>query len=392
MKQNQDASGAGGDPAGGRIQSLSMESRGELTRDDIPTPALLVDLDLMEANIEGMSRFVREASLGLRPHMKTHKCPEIARRQLRAGATGVCVAHLGEAEAMADAGIPEILITSELVGPGKVERLIRLSRRAPDTVSAVDNASHATELNDAARAAGILLNVLIDIDPAQRRAGIPAGSAAVRLAEAIARLPHLRLRGVQCYSGDSSHIMGFERRREHSRQAMLPAIDTFRTLQDRGMPVEIMSGGSTGTYNIDSELQGMTELQCGSYVFMDLDYARIGGRDGPVYDDFQPSLTVLATVISRSYSDSATVDAGYKAFSTDKPFGPIPKGISGVTYLFAGDEHGILEMDHPSRDIRLGDRLEFLVPHCDPSVNLHDRIYAMRGDRVEAIWSVARGF
>jgi D-serine deaminase-like pyridoxal phosphate-dependent protein len=293
---------------------------------------------------------------------------------------------------MADAGIPEILITSQLVGPGKVERLIRLTRRAPDTLSAVDNASHATELNDAACAAGILLNVLIDIDPAQRRAGIPAGSAAVKLAEAIARLPHLRLRGVQCYSGDSSHLGGFEARREHSRQAMVPAIDTFRTLQERGMPVEIMSGGSTGTYNIDSELQGMTELQCGSYVFMDLDYARIGGKNGPVYDDFQPSLTVLATVISRSYSDAATVDAGYKAFSTDKPFGPILKGISGVTYTFAGDEHGILEMDHPSREIRLGDRLEFLVPHCDPSVNLHDRIYAMRGNRVEAVWPVARGF
>jgi D-serine deaminase-like pyridoxal phosphate-dependent protein len=273
-----------------------------------------------------------------------------------------------------------------------VERLIRLTRRAPDTLSAVDNAAHAVELNDAARAAGILLNVLIDIDPAQRRAGIPAGSAAVSLAEAIVRLPRLRLRGVQCYSGDSSHVVGFEARREHSRQAMLPAVDTFRTLQDRGMPVEIMSGGSTGTYDIDAEPQGMTELQCGSYVFMDLDYARIGGRDGPVYEDFQPSLTVLATVISRSYSDAATVDAGYKAFSTDKPFGPILKGISGVRYTFAGDEHGILELDRPSRDIRLGDRLEFLVPHCDPTVNLHDRIYAMRHDRVEAIWPVARGF
>jgi D-serine deaminase-like pyridoxal phosphate-dependent protein len=363
-----------------------------LTRDDLPTPALLVDLDLLESNLEGMSRFVREASLGLRPHMKTHKCPEIARMQVRAGATGVCVAHLGEAEAMADAGIPAILITSQLVGPSKIERLVRLTRRAPDTLSAVDDASHAVALNEAARAAGILLNVLIDIDPAQRRAGIPAGPAAEGLAETIARLPHLRLRGVQCYSGDSSHMVGFEARREHSRQAMLPAIDTFRTLQRRGMPVEIMSGGSTGTYNIDAELEGLTELQCGSYLFMDLDYARIGGRAGPVYDDFQPSLTVLATVISRSYPDAATVDAGYKAFSTDKPFGPVPKGISGVRYGFAGDEHGILELDHPSREIRLGDRLEFFVPHCDPSVNLHDRIYAMRRDRVEAVWTVARGF
>jgi len=374
------------------VRSPSVEEGVGLTRDDLPTPALLVDLDLMEANLQRMSRFAREAPLGLRPHVKTHKCPEIARRQVAAGAVGVCVAHLGEAEAMADVGIPGILITSQQVGARKIDRLIRLTRRAPDTLSVVDHPSHALALDDAARAASIVLDVLIDIDPAQRRAGIPPGPAALNLADSIGKLPHLRLRGVQCYSGDSSHMVGYEARREHSRQAMIPAIDTFRSLQRRGMPVDIMSGGSTGTYDIDADLEGMTELQCGSYLFMDLDYARIGGRAGPVFDDFHSSLTVLAAVISRSYSDSATVDAGYKAFSTDKPFGPVPKGISGVRYCFAGDEHGILELDHPSREVRLGDRLEFFVPHCDPSVNLHARIYAMRQGRVEAVWPVARGF
>jgi len=363
-----------------------------LTRHDLPTPALLVDLDLMEANIERMSRFLREASMGLRPHAKTHKCPEIARRQMEAGANGVCASHMGEAEAMADAGIPGILITSEMVGRNKIERLVRLTRRAPDTMSVVDNAVHAAELNDAARAAGILLNVLIDVDPAERRTGIPAGAPALGLAETIARLPNLRLRGLHCYSGDASHMVGFEARRDYSREAMLPAIDTFRRLRELGMPVEIMSGGSTGTYNIDSALEGMTELQCGSYLFMDMEYAQIGGRGGPVYEDFHQSLTVLATVISRSYPNHATVDAGRKAFSTDKPFCPILKGISGVTYTFAGDEHGILELEGPSREVRLGDRLEFVIPHCDPSVNLYDRIYALRGDRVEAVWPIARGY
>jgi len=363
-----------------------------MTRDHLPTPALLVDLDLMEANLERMSRFAREASLGLRPHVKTHKCPDIARRQVAAGAVGVCVAHLGEAEAMAEAGIGGILITSQPVGPGKVDRLIHLASRAPGTLSVVDHPTHALALDEAAGAAAMVLDVLLDIDPHQRRAGIPPGPAALELADTIGGLPHLRLRGLQCYSGDSSHMVGFEARREHSRQAMIPAIDTFRSLQRRGTGVDIMSGGSTGTYDIDAELEGMTELQCGSYLFMDLDYARIGGRGGPVFDDFHKCLTVLATVISRSYPDSATVDAGYKSFSTDKPFGPVPKGISGVKYCFAGDEHGILELDHPSREIRLGDRLEFYVPHCDPSVNLHPRIYAMREDRVEAVWPVIRGF
>ncbi len=365
---------------------------GDLTRHDLPTPALLVDLDLMEANIERMSRFVREASLGLRPHVKTHKCPQIARLQVRAGATGVCTAHLGEAEAMADAGIRGILITSELVGPSKIGRLVRLTERAPDTMSAVDSAEHALQLSEAARAAGVVLNLLIDIDPGMHRAGIPAGTGALDLARAIAHLPNLRLRGVQCYSADSSHVAGFEARREHSRQAMVPAIDTFREIRKLGIPVELMSGGSTGTYNIDSALEGMTELQCGSYPFMDVDYAGIGGRGGPVYDDFHQSLTVLATVISRSHPYLATVDAGYKAFSTDKPFGPVVKGMRGLTYSFAGDEHGMLDLQGASRDIRLGDRLEFVVPHCDPSVNLYDRIFAMRGERVEAVWPIARGY
>ena len=169
-------------------------------------------------------------------------------------------------------------------------------------------------------------------------------------------------------------------------------IETFAQLRREGLPVEILSGGSTGTYNIDPDLKAMTELQVGSYVFMDVDYRRIGGRSGPVYEDFQPALTVLATVISKTYRESATIDAGFKAFATDRRFGPELKGISGVEFSFGGDEHGILKLVHPSREIRLGDRVEFIVPHCDPNVNLYDQIFVARGDVVEASWPVARGF
>jgi len=162
-------------------------------------------------------------------------------------------------------------------------------------------------------------------------------------------------------------------------------------VQRSGMPAEILSGGSTGTYNIDCDIKGMTELQAGSYVFMDVDYHVIGGKHGPLFDDFGFSLTVLATVISKSHQGFATVDAGFKAFATDRPFGPDLKGRSGVKYHFGGDEHGILEI-RDRDDLQLGDRLEFIVPHCDPTVNLYDRIHCTRGGQIEAIWPICRGY
>jgi D-serine deaminase-like pyridoxal phosphate-dependent protein len=257
----------------------------------------------------------------------------------------------------------------------------------------VDNAQQAEHLNEAAAAAKVTLNVLIDIDPIGRRTGILPGDDAFGLAEKIMKLPQLKLRGVHSYSGASSHVIGFEARHEHSCRVMQAPLDTFFRMQKAGMPVEIMSGGSTGTYNIDTGLKGMTELQTGSYVFMDVDYRRVGGKSGTVYEDFAPSLSVLATVISKNHADRATVDAGFKAFATDRKFGPEIKGVTGVEYQFNGDEHGALILQNPSREIRLGDRLEFIVPHCDPNVNLHDCFFCVRGDKVVAVWPVAgRGY
>jgi D-serine deaminase-like pyridoxal phosphate-dependent protein len=333
-----------------------------------------------------MSRHATSESISLRPHAKTHKCPEIAKRQIGAGALGVCVATIREAEAMASAGIEGLLITSEVIGWSSIERLISITRRQPDTMSIVDNYDHAEQLNDAAQKDKLILNVLIDVDPGMRRTGVPGGERAVKLAEKIMKLPHLKLRGIHAYSGISAHVKGFDARRAHSLKAMESAVETFHQLKKRGLPVEILTGGSTGTYNIDTSLNGMTELQVGSYVFMDMEYHMIGGKGGDVYDDFAPSISVLATVISKSYSDVATVDAGIKAFATDRNFGPQPKDITGINYRFGGDEHGILELNKPSREINIGDRLEFLIPHCDPNVNLYDRIYCMRGEKVEAVW------
>jgi D-serine deaminase-like pyridoxal phosphate-dependent protein len=371
-----------------RVKSgRGLDGPSNLTKADLVTPALLLDLDLLEANIAKLAAHAKAAKINLRPHGKTHKCVEIAQRQIKAGAIGLSVATIREAEAMAAAGVKGLLITSELVGKPKIERLVKLTRKAPETMSVVDNFDHAKLLSDAAVAAKLNLNVMMDVDPAGRRTGVPPGEVAIDLATKVAKLPNLKLRGIHGYSGASAHVAGYEARRKHSAGVMAPVFDTFAKLKQMGLPVEIMSGGSTGTYNIDPGLEGMTELQCGSYVFMDVDYRAIGGREGAVYEDFAPSLTVMATVISKSYSDHATTDAGIKAFATDRAkFTPEIKGATGVKVSYAGDEHGILTFDNPSREFKIGDRVEFIIPHCDPNVNLYDRIYCVRGERVVDVW------
>lgn len=377
----------------GSLEAEALENLKEdlkdkkMTKEELTTPALILDLDLLEANIAKMSAHAQAAKIALRPHGKTHKCPEIAQRQIKAGAIGLCVATIREAEAMSAAGVKGLLITSELVGKPKIERLIRLTGRAPDTISVVDDSAHANQLSEAAVAANINLNVMIDVDPGGRRTGVPAGEAAVGLAEKIVKLPNLKLRGIHGYSGSSAHVVGFEERRNHSTKFMTPVLETWSRLKRMGLPLEIMSGGSTGTYNIDVGLEGMTELQVGSYVFMDVEYRGIGGQSGAVYDDFAPSLTVMATVISKNYEDRATTDAGIKAFATDRvKLTPEIKGISGISYGYGGDEHGILTLNHPERELKIGERVEFIVPHCDPNVNLYDRIFCVRGEKVVDVW------
>ena len=369
-------------------ERLAAGSGPSIHKDDLPTPALLLDLDLLDQNLRTMAAELEGSSLALRPHAKTHKCVEVARRQVAAGALGISTATLREAEAMGAAGIGGLLITSELVGANKLYRLVRLTRLQPDTLTVIDSEAQAAQLEEAAAAGQVTFNVLIDVDPGGRRTGSQPGAPALRLAEAILKLPHLALRGIHSYSGASSHVVGFEARRRHSFQSMAPPIETFSQMRKAGMPVEILSGGSTGTYNIDTELESMTELQAGSYVFMDVDYRIIGGKNGPLYDDFAPALTVLAIVISKNHDDIATIDAGFKSFATDRDFGSEPKDLSGVRYEFFGDEHGKLVLENPSREVRLGDRIEFIVSHCDPTVNLYDSLYCVRGERVEAVWPI----
>src|SRR5712692_3518558 len=360
-----------------------------MTRDELATPALLLDLDRFERNIAKMAAHVKTAGKKLRPHAKTHKCPEIALRQIGAGATGISVAKVGEAEVMAAAGVRNLLITTEVVGPEKIGRLLRVLDRQPETLVVVDHPDNVSELARAMDRAGRVLNVLVDVDVGGRRTGVQPGEPALDLARDVRREPALNLRGLQGYAGHCAHVIGFEDRRRASRRWMRGLMKTRELFEKHDLPVDIVSGGSSGTFNIDSELEGLTELQSGSYCVMDLDYRRIGGKGGGDYDDFEMALTVLTTVVSVPTPTMAMVDGGLKAFSTDKPFVPEAVEWPGVEYSWAGDEHGRLMAQEQGRLPALGQLMEFFPPHCDPTINLYDRIYAMRGAKVEAIWDIA---
>lgn len=361
---------------------------GAICRAELPTPALLLDLDAFESNVQKMMSHVREHNKALRPHGKAHKSAEIAKYLVNAGAAGACVAKLSEAEVFAEQGVGGLLITTPVVGKYKIERALSLAKIQPDIIFCVDNTRNALEFSDAAGSTRLFLNLAIDLWIG-RRTGVQPGAPSLALAELIDSSPNVRFAGIQAYAGHASQVVGWEERSKISREAMGQALDTKQLIEKKGINVPLLTGGSTGTYDIDSQIDGVTELQPGSFIFMDVAYRRIGGKDGPIYQDFRNALSVLSTVISRPVRDVAVVDAGFKAFSTDQPVTPESKSTEGIVYRWAGDEHGILNLSHTSQSINVGSTVEFVIPHCDPTVNLYDRIFCLRGDTVEQVWSIA---
>ncbi len=362
----------------------------DISKWELDTPALCVDLDLLETNLARMQAAVGAAGIASRPHAKTHKCPEIARMQLDAGAVGVCAAKVSEAEVMFRNGIDEILMTTTNVTPTKINRAMTLAEACPGFIQATDSMDNARLLSEAATARGLLADVVVDVDPGMGRTGAPPGQPALGLAQLVDQLPGLRFRGMLSYDGASQHVAGFAARKVRTLAAMAPAAETFAAMRQAGLRADIFSGGGTGTYNIDHETTGLTDVQVGSYVFMDAQYLAIGGeRDDAVYSDFEPSLTILATVLNDQYAGRATSDAGAKACTINRPW-PIVKGETDIAYTSGSDEFGTIRYGtNASRTYRTGDKLELIVSHCDPVVNLYDYIHAVRNDRVEAIWRVA---
>lgn len=364
-----------------------LASRWMQLRGDIPTPALVLDLDAFDANVAKMAAHLKARGKAFRPHGKTHKCPDVAKALLAAGAVGSCVARLSEAEVFAAAGVPGLLVTTAVIGKDKIARAVALADRAPDTMFVVDDAQNVRDINDAAGARGMRHPINLMVDLFFGRTGIEPGAPAVALAQLLTSLPHVRFAGLQSYDGQAAHTAPFDARGSRTNGTMGRAAETKALLDQAGIPCTLVTGGSTGTYRFDSENPALTELQPGSFIFMDMEYGLIGGPDGPEYRDFNNALTVITTVVSRP-KGMAIVDGGYKAFSTDRPFTPRAVGIDGIIYEWAGDEHGRLFING-LHDLKVGDRVEFIPPHIDPTINLYDQIYALRGDRVEAVWPIA---
>ena len=361
--------------------------------EDIQTPALVIDLDVFESNLGKMQTYLSENDIALRSHTKMHKCPVIALKQVEAGARGVCAAKVSEAEIMCDAGVQDVLVTSPLATADKVDRFIRARTSHEGLKLVIDHEQSTTLLNEKAAAEGLIVDVFIDIDPGMGRTGVEAGESTLRLAEFVGESTNLRLAGVQMYAGNCMHVEGFNSRRAKYEKVMQKGIDTIALLKDSGIDVPIVSGGGTGTYNMEPDLGLINELQAGSYAFMDIEYRDIGGRDSDdVYSDFDVSLFVLVTAISQPQSRLITVDGGFKSFASDK-MPPQFRDVEGVIYHWGGDEHGIIQLDNPSRELALGDKLAMLTPHCDPTVNLHDFYFPYRDGLVHEVWPVsARGF
>ncbi|HTZ79017.1 MAG TPA: DSD1 family PLP-dependent enzyme [Stellaceae bacterium] len=363
------------------------------SRASLDTPALILDLDIMERNIASMAAHARGVGVNLRPHAKTHKSVKIAELQVQAGALGVCCATLGEAEVMVRAGIPGVHITSPQVTLSKIERLFALNAHDHHGFSVVvDNPTNLTALAAAAQADGKPLDVLVDFYAGHGRTGAQTEEAVLELAWGIGASRVLRFRGLQAYAGNLQHLAKREERRARTLDVLKRLAAIVERLKKEGIPVPIVTGAGTGTFDLDPEAHVFTELQVGSYIFMDVDYNN-ALREGRNTLPFETSLFVQTAVVSTNAPGYVTCDAGLKAFATDGPKPEIARGApEGATYTFFGDEHGKLILPEGAPRPEIGHRLECVTPHDDPTVNLYDVYHVVRGDTLVDIWPVdARG-
>jgi D-serine deaminase-like pyridoxal phosphate-dependent protein len=348
-------------------------------KSEMDTPALLLDLDVMERNIETAARFFRGVKAKLRPHTKTNKCPIIARKQIAAGAIGICCAKVGEAEVMVVGGVDDILIANQVVGKAKIARLMSLARHARMKV-AVDDPQNVRDLSEAAQAFGAELGVLVEVNVGMNRCGVEPGQPTVALAKEIARHKGLRFMGLMGYEGHMVNTTPYEKRAEGAKKAMDLLLGSRDAVEKAGLKVEVVSAGGTGTWNITGAMPGITEIEAGSYIFMDGAYRK-------VLQDFDCALTVLTTVISRPTPDRAIVDIGRKSISNDMGM-PEPFNLKGATLESLSEEHGKLKVEGDARQLRSGDKIEILPSHGDTTINIHSHYFAMRKGKLEAIWEI----
>jgi D-serine deaminase-like pyridoxal phosphate-dependent protein len=354
---------------------------------EVETPALLIDLDAFDRNLRRMADLADQFGVRLRPHAKTHKSPVVALKQMALGAVGQCCQKVGEAEILVAGGVPDVLVTNQIVGRRKIARLVALAKQAEIGVC-VDNVVNIADLDAAAGDFGVTLKVLVEIDLGMARCGVPPGKATVALVRAVVAAGNLRFGGLQCYHGSAQHIRGFGERRTVIEKAGDSVRQTLDLLAAEAIDCPIVTGAGTGTFPFEAQSGLWGELQCGSYVFMDADYGRNLGQNGEAIDTFENSLFVYATVMSTPAADRAALDAGLKSLAVDSGL-PMVHGLPGVTYVGASDEHGKLLLDGQARPLELGEKVMLVPGHCDPTINLHDWYVGIKNGRVEALWPIA---
>ena len=361
-------------------------------RSQLATPCLVLDSAALRRNIETAAAVAAERGIHVRPHAKSHKCSRVAKLQLAAGANGICVATVGEAEAMAAAGIRDILITSTLSQPSKMRRAASLAKSGVAVTMIADDPGLVDQLQALSAEAGARLDVLVDVDLGRKRNGVATIEQARAVAARIAASSALTMKGVQAYASHISHIETFAERDAAARQSAATITSIRSALEADGHTISCVSGGSTGTLLIDSELHCYTELQCGSYVFNDVEYRSID-LDGRRSEVFAPSLFVRVSVIGRNVKGRVTCDGGNKHFSAKGTLpGFLNPPVSGALYRPDSDEHGIIELPESAAQPALGSGWELIVPHCDPTLNLYDHLHVVAGDTLTAIWPIeARG-
>ena len=363
---------------------ISRHDFHDLTKEDLPTPALILDEALFQKNLHTMAAHNKATGLKLRAHVKIHKCPEISKQQIALGAYGVCCATTAESELLVSSGVKNVLHTCQPAGRAQIARTVALAKREPTFTGVLDDPITVDALEEALEAAHVRMNVIVDVFAGLNRQGCQPGEPALRLAQKVDQSKQMKLAGIMGYSGGASHTHGWEARKQKSTGDVAAMLETVELCRKSGLPIGIITGGSTGTYNIDTE-NHLTELQAGSYIFMDTLYRRIGGKsDEHVYSDFEPALSVMTTVISKTRPNQCAVDYGNKALlrTTDEV-----KGRPEVKVDSGGAEYGMLSWtDGP--EIKLADRVEIYPSNLDTSTNVYDRYYVARGEQIVDVWPI----
>ena len=342
--------------------------------EELDTPCIVVDLDIAESNIEKLQAAANDMGVAVRPHSKTSKSPYWVRKQIEAGAIGVCCAKVGEAEVMVEAGIQDVMIPNQVIGKRKIARLVALARSSRIIV-AVENSGNASELSEVATAAGAELGVIIEINVGMNRCGVD-GDGAVELAKQVESASGLRFDGVMGYEGHTVNVRDYETRKINAENAMAILNGAAAQIRDAGIDVKLVSAAGTGTYNITGQVDGVTELQCGSYIFMDGDYLE-------VFNDFDPALSVMSTVISRQQDDLAVSDMGLKSISVDRGVNKV-LSPSGAEVLSHSEEHTKITLNSAdARSLEVGDKVHVRPMHGDTTINLHDFYFGVRNGKLE---------